>query len=517
MIKSILITFLLLTASTWAQPFQDVEARKFVRCFGQFVGDVPSQDDPIMKAIKAKEMTGTQGCMLLLEFAELQENGEIIKVGDNYHPIGMKVIKRFDDFHRTWFGAFRYSDIESPATSSDIFNEYGQGALYLTRALFDRGRDYKTIVTDDVHPKAIRYSAFPEHKGAPHPRYVPVPMQNAWKNIYILLMGNHYAGETRDSVQPNTEYERNELGRLVGIVDKPSQITSDPLHAQSGIHTGIGQVVENVDLHAHNGGGIIGSQSYIALNSGHEPYTKMNGGLHMPRRWVINFFNDILCRQLPAIRALDAVKNVYKNKEDPDDKSELAFRNGLSCMQCHSTMEGSARTLRNMHQFRSTNVYNSGLGHSPNLILHKVVHEEFADKFDDNRFYIQDKYQGAPNVHYYTHSPPEGNLYFRSFTGDLIDQNVDGLTGLGDALSQTPDLYACAVKRYVSFLTGIQVPLRDYGNLSHPQLTEAEETYVAFLKELTKDLQQHQDPFKTIEAIIESPYYLNPNTEGAAP
>ena len=529
LIKSILITFLLLTASTWAQPFQDVEARKFVRCFGQFVGDVPSQDDPIMKAIKAKEMTGTEGCMMLLEFAELQENGEIQKQGDNYHPIGMKVIKRFDDFHRTWFSNYRWMDLESGITkNNNNVIEYGQGALYLTRALFQKDKNYSSIVTDDVHPRAIRYSKYEEFNGRPSFEYLTITThvrRPTWMN---LLVGTHYDLNAPviggvNEIETDTTLPRTEMGLLVGVVDQPQVVLDDPLTFAEGIKADRLKVdgestLDNLDIFQHGGGGILGSQAYLLLNHGQSTYLHMDGGAYMPRRWVKNLFEDVLCRQLPALRAIDA--GPYVNKESNEDgslkNSNLPFRDGLSCMQCHTTMENGARTARNiMHHFSGIGL-TKNLGHGLSFIHHKKIVFD-SDAVPNNRDYIKDWNTGAPHQVTYSYSPPEGRLIFRSFTGELIKQDTDGIGGLGAAIAETPDLYACAVKRYTQFLTGVEIPLYDYGNLAKPQLTSQQQGQVDFLKKLTFELKDHQDPTKTIRAIIDSPYYMNPNYTGGTP
>ncbi len=59
----------------------------------------------------------------------------------------------------------------------------------------------------------------------------------------------------------------------------------------------------------------------------------------------------------------------------------------------------------------------------------------------------------------YQKSYPQGALWMKDINNDEVMQEVVGIDQLGNALSNTPDFYACAAKRYFHFFTGSDIPL----------------------------------------------------------
>ena len=200
----------------------------------------------------------------------------------------------------------------------------------------------------------------------------------------------------------------------------------------------------------------------------------------------------------PVVRASDAFTYV-----DTKGNSPLPFRQGVSCMQCHSTMDQMARTTRNLFRARSANHCGSGAGRGFAYIQEFTASEsqhpnEYSGWIDepDHAFHLRQ---------------PLGRLYYRTTKGDLINRKVSNINELGEALAENDDLYICAAKRYVKFLTGVDVPMFDPGDINAPDVSEAQTAYIEFVKAMGSELKTNGDPQVIIGKILESDSFLDPS------
>ena len=242
-----------------------------------------------------------------------------------------------------------------------------------------------------------------------------------------------------------------------------------------------------MDFKTSFGGGILGTIPYLLLNSGRDLLEKTNGGLKQHRRWSKAVFSDLFCRDIPVVRSADAVPKVQST-------SAVPFRQGISCMQCHSSIDPMAQIQRNRSLDRTNNCDPGSMSYYNNQSVDKP--QELVEQVEaDSDFYRR---------------PPKGKFFFRTHDGKLLNQEVMGVSGMGSYMASVDDLYICAAKRYFQFLTGINVPMFDEGDFSAPNLSEKSTNYRRMVIQMGLDLKQNQNLEILINKIISSEAYINP-------
>lgn len=467
------------------------EIKRYFKCYAHFVRERLPDSDITLNKVKTGEISGTEACMTLFDEAKLDEDtGEIKKVSGEYNETGKKILKTFNDFHRTWFSSYNFNtEIICAEANFDVYDS-GEMAYYLSRSLLGN-KNYSSVVTSDTSLEGIRNSEYPRttrllsNTGVNRKIIIGGPLRNG--SGALLPLENRFTTWNVPVVP---------LGELVGIKEKDSfeenrfflnrTFTGDQAPAN-----------EYINAFKNFGAGLITTQSYLTLNSGMPENTLADGGMKIYRRWAKNVLNDLLCRDIPVIRTTDAIKYV-----DPTNSSDLPFRGGISCMQCHATMDPLARTTRNLRRIRSAASCNTVSGHptsityemEPTLPPHANEKAGWIDQAD-SKFYTR---------------PAQGKFLYRTTKGDLINKNIEGLDDLGGILAETDDLYNCAAKRYLKFLTGVDVPMFDPGDVNAPSLSSAEKKYVTYLQNLGSKLKQSGSAREVIRSIISSDIYLEP-------
>ena len=146
---------------TWFQ-LQASEVSKFYSCYQIITREPLSPSDPLLAQVQSNSITAAQACLNLLSESALDPNShEINKVAGQYPERSLKIIKNFNDFHRTWFSAFAEVKNNDCYRHTVEVHDNGEMAYYLTRALFESGTDFKSIVTSNKSLEAIRYSLSP--------------------------------------------------------------------------------------------------------------------------------------------------------------------------------------------------------------------------------------------------------------------------------------------------------------------------------------------------------------------
>ncbi len=442
-------------------PIDSIAAQKIVfkRCFEQMVRSPLETDLYLYKEVASGERTGANACISLLRQAKLsQSNGKLIYQGD----YSQKIFSTFYEFHTSWFGPRDFGAAVGIDTSrQDSVLDPNQPSFYLMKALFGESIPYSYILTSNQSLKSIRTT---------NERYLSDFKFRYPKNQHITK------GEVK-----GIDYHSSET----------VNVDRGPMRQQQ-------TTTGKFNIFQHQGGGILGGQSYLLLNGGERMGYRTDGGLKTRRTLSKNFFSQILCRELPAIRLDDAIENVA------DVESDLPYRNGVACMQCHSTIDPFAWATRQAYSTISDgNVFNN-------------------DKNDIRSMFIS-KYQGAvissgPVREWPDNSPadfykrtPWGKLYYRSHDGELIDEEVMGFSQLGSALSKQEAPYVCAAKRYFQFFTGVDANIDDIDHiLSETELTEKERYYRNFVIKLGKELKEHQSLEQMLKRIFSSKAYVAP-------
>ena len=110
--------------------------------------------------------------------------------------------------------------------------------------------------------------------------------------------------------------------------------------------------------------------------------------------------------------------------------------------------------------------------------------------------------------------PPDGTLFFRSYSGDKVYVPIAGgtsakagMANLGAALANTNDLYVCAASRYYQLFTGIKVNLQDIGDPAKPALSATDLTFRNEVIRLGLALKNHQSLRQLIADILKLDTY----------
>jgi|GEM_PF-1905084 len=251
---------------------------------------------------------------------------------------------------------------------------------------------------------------------------------------------------------------------------------------------------EGVNITASYGAGLIGTQAYLLGNN--DKSGPVTGGTNAYRVWAKNVLSDLLCRTVPVLRSSDVL-----NLNLVQPSSNLPFRQGISCMQCHGSMDPMAGAIRQLRVgYAAYQDGSGGIGvkyYAPAAGVNTQPAAAYPEMGEDASFYKR---------------PPDSGLLYRSYDGTLVSKSVTGLRELGQALAQTNDLYVCAAKHYYKFLTGIDADLSDLTDpINAPQLTDGQMNFRKKVIALGMQLKQDQSLRSMIRSIIASPTFINPD------
>lgn len=363
------------------------------------------------------------------------------------NPDATLVLQNFQRLHLSWFAEKDIPVIRAPGDSARAADllDTTSPALYFTHALFANNVDYRQVVTSTEYLKPIRSNA-------------PVTEGPA-------------SGQTADSFQLTSTFNFASTGKLLGIETVfPQQLTYIDANA----------VTTSFSIYYTKGGGFLGSDAYVMNNLGGDHLLRASV-TRMPRRWGRTVYHDALCRELPVVRYEDAEPFV-------DNNSSIPFRQSNECVTCHVSMDRISAVMRD-----ATYVY----GPFGIFVKYEPVSEAAEASWPVD-------YDGA-----YYRRPPNGNLYYRNYRGNLVDITVSGVEELGQAIAQQDDYYLCSAKRYYQYFTGIEVDMGDLGDPSHRRLSERELYHRDIVINLGLQLKQHQKLETLVEDILSLPNYRN--------
>ena len=446
------------------------ESAIYFRCHSQFVRSRPPAGDELLASIKAGKLTATEACLQLLSESNLDHTGKPKK---ELQPDdrGLQILRTFQAFHMTWFPNKELVRQETEILTANIYDSNEMG-YHLTFNLFGDDTSYSEIVTRPTSFRGVRY--------APRPGTHLLEPDNDGR--FPLLADKKWNLFTEDSLSKTWTPQFIETGKLVGLRPLTAEENYVRMSA-SKKKVPKGQKLE-FSASASLGAGILGTAPYLLLNS-HESTKFIDGGLVMHRGWSKAVFSDLLCRSLPVLRKEDVAYTIQK-------ESHLPFRKSETCMQCHSTIDPAASTVRQVTVVKLLGVDKAV--NSPRMMGMFDVTEapEIELPDSDEQYYLR---------------PPQGRLNFRNYKGELVDQKLSGLKDLGVALAQSDDLYLCAAKRYFEFMTGVNVEIGDFTTDDFANVSQEELGYRNFVINLGLNLKKHQSLKKMIQEIISSPIY----------
>ena len=117
----------------------NIEIRTFAKCYALFVREPLDYNHPKVSEIQNDQKTGIESCAELLNEVVLNRTtGEL----ENADPEKMKILKTFNDLHRSWFPSLFLGTSED-LTDSALLQDPQEPAYFYTRSLFQDGKKGK--------------------------------------------------------------------------------------------------------------------------------------------------------------------------------------------------------------------------------------------------------------------------------------------------------------------------------------------------------------------------------------
>ena len=466
MYSSKLIFAILILTSGTASATELTARQLYYRCYAHFTGTQASSSDTRLASLDASASTdeAIDQCMSLLASASLRSDGSIeTQTAGEPDPIARRVLQTFNDFHHTWFSRWDFSADDKCATH-EVY-DVNEMSYHLTYNLLTGNHYSQTITSADTF-ESIRTGSQARNF------FINCPTYEERQNLTFVY------GDAETPYTPKT----TAVGRLDGIRPRQGHPTTVP-----EVFVNDQYLSNSHPMHASHGAGIIGTVPYLMLNMGRAPDSPpIDGGVQMPRRWSKSVLGDMLCRELPVLRAEDVTSMVQSSG------TNIPFRGGTSCMQCHATMDRMTGGIRHL-QLGFTNP--SAAGGTLQLYAHAQDGGLSAEQHP------------VESDSAYHQRARRGQFLFRGFDGTLHNVEYEGLEQLGQAIAGTTDFYICAASRYYQFLTGVTVPIHDYTDPAAPTPSDDELLHRERLVALGKSLQQHGDLTRLIREIISTPTY----------
>lgn len=469
------------------------------RCYTQLTGKALPLGYPSTSLVVNGSKKAIDVCLELLNKTELEPTTGLLSE-DNQES--KNILNNFYQFHKSWFptnSAEQMQDFsdESGKGTNDVY-DFTEPSLMITKSLFDRDASLASAVTSSNGVIALRQDS--DYVKRITGFTVSYPRRGKYGNNSDLDQ-NKISYQLVDYSYTFLSVPKIQVGELIGIKEKNETQIIPHIEFYNSASVVFGSSVPfykyNPDIYRNldQGGGLLGTPTFLMLNFGHSSGLKMNGATKLPRRWSLTIMNTLLCAQMPTLRESDIINDVRSGSTTP-------FRNNSACMRCHSTLDRMALTARNIVMAETgQDQINKGIhiasSYTPNLGSRPWPSEP------ENDFHL---------------TSPEGVLYYRSTTGKLINEPVTGIADLGLKISQQDDYYTCAAKRYFQYFTGINVSLYDRTNPDNAALNKSiKPSEVAdrkFVEQLGAKLKQTKSLKSLISDIMKSPYYIQSDFRG---
>ncbi|MCB9024868.1 MAG: hypothetical protein H6625_01000 [Bdellovibrionaceae bacterium] len=443
----------LLSSNSYAEELTPLAL--FYRCYAHITQKRPPLKSDLLIQVVSGKMKPIEACLTVLHKAKLNNDGAL---RENNDPVAKDVLKSFHNLHSSWFQNKDFPGIFAQIVNFSIeyVNDNTSPALYFTKSLFSDSTQLNYILKSNKNLMPIRTDNNP----------------------------TKFANKTKDDfIFDNSVFTFAPFGELLGAKEINEQIWSYSYKTPSkNVYSG------SLPTHIHNGGGILGSDSYILQNVDEASNFVSDGAVKMPRKWVRSFISDLMCRTLPMIRPNDADHLIVPT-------SNVEFRKTRDCNRCHATMDRMASTLRNIKFLEFGAALNT---------------PQYGGVFPQYLPTTQPAESGWPaeSDSNYAKRPTNGTLFYRNYKGELIDQKLTSVTDLGDKLAEQDDVYVCLASRYYEYFTGIKTNVADIGDSSlEYKLTDADLKHRNLVIKLGQELKEHQNSMTLIENILKLPIY----------
>lgn len=449
------------------------------RCYSNITNQHLPFNHPLRAQVK-NGLSPIDACLTIFDKATLNASGA--NIGRTVAPIdaeAQSVLQTFNDLHRTWFSNDKIGGIlfdPEFLPNATLMHDLGEPGLHFTRALFTPSVPASEVVTGDSVIEALRSNGPQRNESLSIPFHgatAPYTTPAAFNILAItpiameLVQTGQLQGVRQVKLNPNKINAKGFYGYL-------NPYLNQPIYTQRSL-----------------GGGILGTPSYLLMNMG--PVNGSDGGVTMPRRWAKTVLKDLLCRDIPVIRLSDAAPFV----EPKPVAGTPSFRTGQSCMSCHASIDPASGVIRNLTQvlipYDETNSATSVQINSPQIHQYPVTQPASLALTNSDPYFPQ--------------RPPTGSFYFRNYAGNLVNEPVMGIAGLGKVLSEQEDLYICAASRYFQYFTGIRVSMQDPGDPTSIPMTGDQQSYYNQVVQWGIELKKTQNLRGLIKNILQSNVY----------
>ncbi len=453
------------------------------RCYMQLTQNLLPPNDPLNAKVEGGQDPITVCINDVFKAAFLIPVSGGYVVPPESQALGKMVIHNFHLLHSSWL---HFRGLGNPPVTVGTINtamssiyEPNGAANYFTRSLFDLSvnADYAMVGTEYL--RSARDGG------------------QITDSIYnVATEDAKYSNFLNSGI--NVMYER---GTVTGINILAPEMRTFATTTQDNYGRGTtAYPTTSLTLFQHFGGGFLGLDYYLARTFDETINSKGDGVIEVPRKWSENIFHDLMCLELPVVRESDAVPFVVPNADGP-------FRRAAGCTSCHVTIDRMAGLVKSLAygERRTQSVWTTWIDTSK---WNKGSSGDYSWSSNYRTTYTA---SGATHSNY-RKEDHVGTIYYRDYTGSLIDVRVDSIASLGAALAQQKQPYMCAAKRYYQYFTGIDVDISDPGPDPLPRSPE-DQAHFDFVETLASKAFRDGSPAEIgkmssiIEEILKSPQY----------
>jgi hypothetical protein len=513
----LLLTTLWVPMTSQAAALNSVQL--FRRCYAQMTGQALKPTDSRIALIKAGSLDPITACTNLLAKGEINSadsQGRLVSPTDTE---GLLVLRRFykiyTGFIQTLSGSENIAQFfEDLSSTEDLYDNTVVG-LAMTENALNPQKDFKDLFAISRSPMAVREIdtsvTYPFTMGFIYGGSVPGAATQVFSPrarhglqftsvdgttkinpdtapFSLQVSGSQDAGT---AVFVNLSFSPVQVGELVGInYNSPVQIVAAPGRTNyAGIPYGF-------DMNSTIYNGIPFLRPYALANANLPLNNQIRPNLEqMPRRYSQSIIRDFLCRDLPVVRDGDITSYVST------DPNGLAFRKANSCVRCHATIDQLAATYRGLGYIGAGDRRVTSLNR---FAIFPHVSAPVAG------FAAETNWPDLKDVDYYKR-PAVGRFYFRSLSGELINQPLSSGSDFSATLANLDDAYICQAKKMFRYLTGIDVALFDAYDPAQTDRMQSMSTkdwlYRNEVTRLGRNLKKHQKMQLLIEEILKSKFY----------